>query len=325
MANAKYNSRTRQTHSFDFAVLNTYLCLACQVFLLVVLGLGGFSSISDKVSVVGAVRKIKTVFSFHGSLWYYYLSSAAHGILYFVIAIAMIRSLVTSLKSLKHYDSNQRMYDVRRAFHNQFKQAVLYVIIISLLAPTRLTLLGLIALIVGVVIITTGRLFAGLAASPSLSWVYLTTETIYLLLRGMLLLIFGGFVLRACVPNILNGLGVLFRSIDGNGDNVLYKVYHVIGIDIFHLIMTIFMYMLIDTTLYSPLDVLDRKWRRLLITATAYVLVGFILFLIASNGGEFAFMDRIRSYFLTARVYTLPLLFIAGAGYISCSCPTFSK
>lgn len=287
---------------------------------------GAFSGNGDQVSVLQAVEKILKIFSFSTRIWYYYLSSLAQGITYIVIMILLIKSSVVSIKYLtnKEMTGSTKTVKLGNEFSDVYKNCVIYVFVSCMLNQTAFSSSIAIFLMLGWIIITASSLLGILSVNKAVNWKYLVSDTVYSLVKGIILAIFGYFVARPVVFGFVEGVRILFTVADFSNSLVaLELVYRTLIIEIIYILLIFDFFTVIDKELFYNTTYLKQSWTHLIVISSIYLSLELFM-VIALSGGNINVFEQLGTYFQAIRNAGLPLLLAAIAGRVSCSFPEFS-
>lgn len=293
-------------------------CVFCMAYLF-----GGFSSADERMSVFSVLFKIFNFFSITDKLWYHYVSLLAHCILFIVITILLIKSIVSGIRFF--CNPQACLVGTQEEFYNTFKYCIIYVLIANILYENPITGWGIFLFILGMLTVIGGRVLVRLAKDKNLRWQYLVVESVYTLVLGVIVSALGVLISRDVVSNLISGIST-FWHLDWN-IGILYNTYQILGIEIIHIALLTSFIKIVDRVLFLPTDWEHKEfWKRLFIIACVYIGIDITLYLIMQYGSEeFNIFELIINYISVARALVLPLVMLAGAGWITFQFPSVAK
>lgn len=293
-------------------------CIFCIAYLF-----GGFSSADENMSVLSVAFKVFHFFSITDKLWYHYISLLVHCIVFIVIAVLLIKSVIRGIRYF--CDSTSRLSGTQEEFYNTFKYCIIYVLIANMLYVNFITGWGIFLFLLGLLIVTGGRVLTMLVRDRKLRWQYLAVKGTYTLVLGIIISAIGVLICRDVISNLISGISIIF-SLDLN-IGILNTIYQILGIDVIHILLTIFFIRIVDKMLFEPTDWEHKEiWKSLFITACVYIGIDITLYFIMQYGSEeFNIFQLIINYISVARSLVLPIVMLAGAGWITFAFPDISK
>lgn len=321
------NVKKAEAVSFkDTSVVEKICCFAwffAQVIVTSFFLLGLCQVNGQTVSVLTFLNNIIDIFSLQWSMFYYYASSCAQGVLYLVVLILLIVKFVRGITYWTN--STYRKTGLEESFKETFKLVVKYMLLSFAFNQVRFTSYATIALVLifvsfvvleGLKVLTTKR-------KPTV--LYLISRFGYAFIVCALAGFVGVILCRNSIENIWNGTGLLFGYLqDATGEIIIQTLYTYIVKDVFYLVM-LFVFFGILEELASGKTVLGiGKWKALLTISAVFASIDLIIYF--TFIGEIG-NDALESIFaqLKTQSKTLSILFFSIAGLLTGSYPLIKR
>ncbi len=287
---------------------------------------GAFSGTMEKITVISCINKILAIFSFHKSLWYEYVAATAQGIIYLVLGVLIIKATCRGFNRMKMKEENVKIASVFIEFKNIFRYCTIYVIANNMLNQEGLAGWGRFFLIVGLLFVSLGEVYKNAVITKKWWWQYALSSGVYTLVKGILLIVVGSYIVTPFIKEILGNVRILFfGTLDfSTGILAVHTLYKAIGVNIFHLILTVYLFQKMDEFFFY--NKYESAWKKLFITACVYLAVDLILFMALVGGGaQIDIMQAVAGYMQSGNHLPISIILISGAGRATTFFPTFYK
>lgn len=307
---------------------NSWHKIACWVWFIaqiciVVAYLFGVFSGEDGMSVFSVLFSVLDVFSCRSFLWYQYLSVFANGVMYVIIGVKLVKELIGTIPVFKMKDVKNSLISGHTGFYNTVKLCIVYFLLASSLNQVVLTNFAVALWIMVGVVFVLGRVFEELAKAPNIAPIFLLKTVLYGAVKVTVLIGLCSLVANDVVQGGLNGLVAIGTSFNfSDGIYTVYNIYQFFVIHVLQAILICFFVGLLDITLYQDFDEGFYAWRNIFIISVIYVVFDLIFYIaLFYVGGEADIIGMIGDYIQSSTAQTLPILALAGAGWIGCTFP----
>lgn len=310
----------------DTNIVEKVCCFAwffAQVIVAVFFLLGFCQVNGQTVGVLTFLNNVIDIFSLQFSMFYYYASSCAQGVLYLVFLVLLIIKFIQSITYWTN--STCRKTILEENFKATFKLLIQYIFLSAALNQVRFTSYATIALIL---IFTFFIVLSGLKAliSPRRpTALYLISRFGYAIIVCILVGGIGVLLCRNSIENIWKGMGLLFGYLKGtSGETIIQILYTYIVKDAFYLVMIfIFFKILQELELGKTVLGID-DWKALLTVSAVFVCIDLIVYFTftgtVGNDVLGAIIDQLKT-----QSEILSILFFSIAGVLTGSYPIIKR
>lgn len=321
------NVQKTQAVSFkDTSVVEKICCFAwffAQVIVMLFFLLGLCQVNGQTVSVLTFLNNIIDIFSLQWSMFYYYASSCAQGVLYLVILILLIVKFVRGITYWTN--STYRKAGLEESFKETCQLVIKYMLLSFAFNQVRFTSYATIALVLIFIAFVALEGLKALTTKRKPTVLYLISRFGYALVVCTLAAFVGVILCRNCIENLWNGTGLLFGYLqDASGEVIIQTLYTYIVKDVFYLVM-LFVFFRVLEELASGKTVLGiNQWKAILTISAVFASIDLIIYF--TFIGEIG-NDALESIFaqLKTQSKTLSLLFFAIAGVLTGSYPLVKR
>lgn len=284
--------------------------LAAQGLLLVAFLAGVCAVNGTNMSVVGGVTSVIEIFFTKWKLWYYYVATFAQGVWYLFIGVLLVKEFVQTLLRLRKKEDDASQ--IEKGFAVALKRLVLYVMISGTLFPVKLTVVGIVAFILALVVFVGAKVLHELSLPERPSWIYLLTSAGKRAFVLLVLALLAPKVNYVCVEGIIDGFTV-FGYITFGG-NSMYVLYRKLFVSLFYAALIGIYLRIVEVELLELAEKRRNIWLAFLIVAAIFAGLDIVLFLaVVLGGSKQEFFDKLGDYFVgNSSIFTMTLLAIAG-------------
>ena len=250
-----------------------FIQLAVTVFFLL-----GFCQINgETVSVLTFLNNIVDIFSMQWSLFYYYASSCAQGILYLVVFILLIKNLIRSITYWTN--AEHRKTGMEETFKGTFKLMIRYMLLSFAFNQVRFTSYTKIAIVFMVIAFVALEGLKVLTVKRKPTILYLVSRFAYAAIVCALVIFIGMILCRNSFENVWNGLSLIFGYMkDASGDMIVQTIYAYIVKDVFYIILLFVFFAILNELSYSKTVLGINEWKGLLSVSAVFVGIDLIVY-----------------------------------------------
>lgn len=321
------NVQIKQAVPFKNANLVEKICcfawfftqLGAMVFFLI-----GLCNLNGKaISAVTFLNNIVDIFSLQWSMFYYYVSSCAQGILYLVVLICMIKNLIQAITYWTN--AEHRKAGMEEMCKNTFKLIIRYVLLSFAINQVSLTSYAIPAFVLMAIVFVALEGVKVLSSNRMPSILYLVSRFAYAAIVCVLVVFLGQLLCRTSFETLWGGLSLIFGYLkDAPGEVIIQTIYTYIVKEVFYLILLFVFFAILNELTYSKTVLGINEWKALLSVAATFVCIDLIVYF--TFVGEFG-NNVLESIFeqLKTQGEILSIVFFSIAGVLTGAYPVAKR
>ncbi len=294
------------------SALTSFLYVIGQVAILAVYVLGLCSLNGKEVSVLTIIDVILSIFSINLSMWYQYLSSLIHGIMYLIFGVKMLKEFFTGFRKWKDKDCDE----IEKTFKMLLKNATMYLILSAALNHIELTFLGTVGYIACVAILAVGCITKQMSSGEGLSIGFIVTKPTVIVLKAIVIMMLSNLFMTDVVDGVINGFSLLGSVNFEAGSGAIYIIFEGLILPIFRVVFTYRILNIVCDICDDNIVEESLHFKALMKLVITVLIVDLILYIgVAGITSSTAVTDKLLDYFEIAKTTFIPLVLLGVAGF----------